>query len=363
MFLLSKIIAKSWFKSLIACLVILFLLITVGDIINGYLRGWETKRVFFEYSLKLPFLMGKLLPICALLSTLFSVNGLKTHSELIAILAAGFSAKKIYRLILVFSFSIAFLQFINVGYLQPYSNKIKNSDKEQSSSDDSRYLARSKIGNSGILWHKSKGYFSSFALFDRKSQELKDLSIYYLSEDGLVESIFKSKTAKYDSNNLWLLKDLEIFQNLSDKNFPVVKKEKELLVSLEEKPSDFVQFESDITTLNIFKLATFINRLKSTGINYTEYEIMLLEKISNCIICVIFSLFPLISIFNPNRRSSSFGKSIVLTLSFTIVFWGVYSASISLGSSGKIPPLLATMGIPFIFSLFIGKTYFKNKKL
>lgn len=131
MFLLSKIIAKAWFKSLIGCLVVLFLLITVGDVINGYLRGWDTTRVFTEYVLKLPFLAAKLLPICALLSTLFSVNSLKTHSELIALLSSGYSAKKIYKLILVFSLSVAFLQFINVGFMQPMANKVKNNLSEK----------------------------------------------------------------------------------------------------------------------------------------------------------------------------------------------------------------------------------------
>lgn len=363
MFLLSKIVAKAWFKSLIGCLVVLFLLITVGDIINGYLRGWDTSRVFTEYVLKLPFLAAKLLPICALLSTLFSINSLKTHSELIALMAGGYSAKRIYKLILVFSLTIAFLQFINVGFLQPMANKVKNNLSEKSKANNSKYLARSKIGNSGIIWYKSQGYFSSFAAYDRKNQELKDFSIYYLSDKGLIESIFKAKSAKYDSENLWQLTGLEILQNLSDDKFPQKRKEKSLLISLDERPSDFIQFESDISTLNIFKLYSFITRLKKTGINFTDYEIMFLEKLSNSLICIIFALFPLAGIFSPNRRNSSFGKSIVLTLSFTIAFWGIYSASVSLGSSGRIPPIVATMAIPFLFSLFIGNTYFRNKKL
>jgi lipopolysaccharide export system permease protein len=243
------------------------------------------------------------------------------------------------------------------------ANNVKNNLSEKSKANNSKYLARSKIGNSGIIWYKSQGYFSSFAAYDRKNQELKDFSIYYLSDKGLIESIFKAKSAKYDSENLWQLTGLEILQNLSDDKFPQKRKEKSLLISLDEKPSDFIQFESDISTLNIFKLYSFITRLKKTGINFTDYEIMFLEKLSNSLICIIFALFPLAGIFSPNRRNSSFGKSIVLTLSFTIAFWGIYSASISLGTSGRVPPLVATMAIPFLFSLFIGNTYFKNKKL
>ncbi len=363
MFILSKIIAKSWFKSLIACLVILFLLITVGDIINGYLRGWETVRVFKEYLLKLPLLITKVLPLCALLSTLFSINSLKTHSELIAILSGGYSAQKIYKLVFLFSLTIGLLQFINVGFLQPVANKFKNSQSEKSKAKNSKFLARSRIGNSGITWYKSNNYFTSFAAYDRKAKELKKLSIYYIAKNGLVDNIFKAESATYDSDNLWLLKDVEIMNNLSDDQFPTKTREKSLLFSLEERPEDFIQFESDITTLNIFKLYSFIKRLEKTGINFTDYKIMLLEKVANSIICIIFALFPLAGVFNPNRRNSSFGKNIVLTLSFTIGFWSIYSASISMGNSGKLSPMIATMAIPFLFSLFIGKTYIKNRKL
>lgn len=363
MFILSKIIAKSWFKSLIGCLVVLFLLITVGDIINGYLRGWETQRIFKEYLMKLPFLITKLLPLCGLLSTLFSINALKSHSELVAILSGGYSAQKIYSLIFMFSFSIALLQFVNVGFLQPIANKFKNNQSQKSKAKNSKYLARSKIGNSGITWYKSQSYFASFAAFDRKAKELKDLSIYYIAKNNFIDNIFKAKSAKYDSNNLWLLSDVDIIQNLSDDNFPLKREEPSLLIKLDERPEDFIQFESDITTLNIFKLYSFINRLEKTGINFTDYKIMLLEKVSNSVICIIFALFPLAGIFNPNRRNSSFGKNIVLSLSFTIGYWSIYSASISMGTSGKISPILATMAIPFLFSLFIGKTYIKNRKL
>ena len=101
MFLLSKVIAKEWFKALLGATIVLFILITVGDIINGFLRGYDPRRVLIEYALKMPELMSKMLPISSLLATLFSINKLKSHSELISILAGGYSAIKIYVLIFI----------------------------------------------------------------------------------------------------------------------------------------------------------------------------------------------------------------------------------------------------------------------
>lgn len=363
MFLLSKIIAKEWFKSLIGALIALFILVTVGDIVNGFLRNYSATRVFIEYALKMPELMGKMLPICALLATLFSINKLKGHSELIAILAGGYSALRVYQLILFCSLSVALLQFINLGFLQPKANSIKRQQFEKSARNESKYLARSKIGASGLLWYKSGDYFASFSAYDRDNLELKDVSFYFYNTDSKASKIIKAKTAKYIKDFDWSLSGISVFTHLDGNQFPEIEGKENEVIKLNEVPSDFGQFESDITTLDFFRLFNFISRLRNTGINSSEYEVMLFEKLSLALICVVFALFPLAEVFTPNRRSSSFGKSVVFTLIFTVIFWLVYSAVLSMGNSGKLPPIVATMIIPILFTIYIGMTIRKNRDL
>lgn len=363
MFLLSKIITREWFKALLGSVVVLFLLITVGDILNGFLRNYELKRIFIEYLLKLPEFMGKMLPISALLASLFAINKLKSKSELMAILSAGYSAKKIYALIFYCSLSIGALQFINLGYLVPMANKVKRSQFEKSRTQESKYLARSKIGQSDLIWYKSGNYFTSFRAFDSKNNSLKDVLIYFISDDDKLDSIYRAKSAKYVAQKRWKLEDITIIQSLSTNEFPKQTQVRQAFVELNESPQDFNQFESDITTLNYFDLGNFIKKLKETEISSSEYEVMYYEKLSLALICIIFALFPVASIFNPNRRASSFGKSVIFTLIFSIVFWGVHSGTISLGNAAKIPSLVATMGIPLIFAIYISIVFFKNRTL
>ena len=363
MFLLSKIVAKEWFKSLAGAVVVLFLLITVGDIVNGFLRSYSARRVFIEYALKMPNLMGKMLPIASLLATLFSINKLKGHSELIAILASGYSAFKIYFLILICALSIGLAQFINLGFFLPKANEIKRGEFEKSKRNESKYLARSSIGGTGLLWYKSENYFSSFKAYDRVNKVLKDVTFYFYSREGKTTSVYRAESASYIKDFKWEFENLTVLQFLDNNDFPKISTIKKLLVTLKEKPSDFSQFESDITTLDFFSLWRFISRLRNTGINSSEYEIMLYEKVSLSLICIIFSLFPLAGIFSPNRRNSSFGKSVVLTLIFTVSFWLIYSSIIALGNNGSLPPLVATMAIPFIFIIYILGVIKKNSTI
>ncbi|MBD66899.1 MAG: hypothetical protein CME62_16980 [Halobacteriovoraceae bacterium] len=363
MFLLSKIIAKEWFKALIGSIVVLFLLITVGDILNGFLRNYSLNRVLIEYVLKLPDFMGKMLPMTSLLASLFAFNKLKSKSELMAILAAGYSAKKIYGLILGCSLLLGAFQFVNLGYLVPFANKVKRNQFEKSRKNESKYLARSQIGKSGLIWYKSGNYFTSFKAFDVKNNALKDVLVYFLNEDKKLDSIYRAQTAKYIAKKRWKLEGISIVQSLSQKNFPEFVDTRQVFIELNETPEDFNQFKSDITTLGFFDLGQFISRLKETEINSAEYEVMYYEKVSLALICILFALFPVASIFNPNRRAAGFGKSVVFTLIFSIFFWLIHSTSISMGSSGKIPALVATLAIPTLFLVYIAYIYNKNRRL
>ncbi len=362
MSLLARIIAKEWLKSLFGAIIVLFLLVSIGDIVNGFLRGYEVKRIFIEYFLKLPDLTGKMLPISALLASLFAINRLKGQSELMAILAGGYSAQLIYRLILICSLTVGFLQFINLGFLVPAANKIKRAEFEKSRKNESKYLARSKIGNSGLIWYKTDNYFTSFKAFDRKNKKLKDVTVYFV-KDKVLEKIYSAESATFLGDKKWRLNNILRLDKLETSEFPDTSLTDDFLIDLDEKPEDFGQFESDITTLNLFELGNFISRLKSTDINSTEYEIMYMEKLSLVLICIVFSLFPVSSIFNPNRRAAGFGKNVLLTLLFTIFFWGIHSSTISMGNSERLPVLVATMAIPTLFSLVILLAFYKNRQL
>tara|TARA_B100001971_G_scaffold213155_1_gene245661 strand:- start:262311 stop:263402 length:1092 start_codon:yes stop_codon:yes gene_type:complete len=363
MFLLSQIISKEWFKALFGSIVVLFLLITVGDIINGFMRGYGFNYIILNYFLKLPDLLGKLLPIACLISSLFSLNKLKNQSELMAILSSGFSAGRIYLLVLMCSVVIAFFQVINLGFIQPKANKIKRAEFEKSRKQESKYLARSKVGRSGLLWYKSGNYFTSFQAFDRDRNALKNIKIYFQNNKGHLQQVYEAKNATFVQENQWELSEVKILSLLDDKIYPTLQVKDKMIIPLKEVPEDFDQFESDITTLPILDLAAFVSRLEQTGINTSEYKVMLYEKLSLAFICIVFSLFPVAIVFKPNRRADGFGKNVIFTLFFTVVFWLLYTSAVSMGTQGKVPPLLATMGIPIIFLTYIGFVFNKNRSL
>lgn len=362
MLILSKLIVKEWFKSLIGAVTVLFLLISTADLINGFLQGKEPARVLLEYSLKMPDLMGKMFPICCLVATLFSLNKLKGHAELISILAAGYSYRKIYFLIGFCALTVVGIQFLNLGFIEPFANKVKRQEIQKSRKSEGKYLTRSSI-EGGRFWYKTSAYFASFAYFDRRTSSLRDLEIYFFNDSYNSEKIIKASSAYFISGGRWSLKDVTELTSLDTPIFPMQNKSTELILKLGEEPEDFGEFEADLTTLNFFKLRQFIKRLSKTGINIAEYEILLLNKLFLSFVCLVFALVPVSTIFNPNRRSDSFGKNVVLTLLVTVAFWVLYSGALAFGNSGAVNPWVAAGIIPFLFFGFVLWTYWKNRKL
>jgi lipopolysaccharide export system permease protein len=364
MTIITRIIVSEWFKSFIGAFLILFLVSTTADILGGFLRGKEFDYIMTYYLIKIPSLISKMLPAACLLATLFSFNNLKNHSELIAILATGYSTKRIITLIIYLASGVALFQFIVVSYLEPMSNKLKlNYEYELQKENLTRLGITTSTLEGGKVWYKSSTYFASFSGFDKDKNELKELSLYYFSPNYKGSKIIHSKTAKFYKDNLWILEDGISYSHLEGDAFPSPSNFENITMSLNEIPEDFKKFESEVKTLNIVSLWNFIKRVERTGINVNEYKVQFYEKISLTIICIIFALFSLTTIYNPNTRSGSFAKSVVFTLGFSVFYWLIHSSTLALGASGDVPPFIATIGIPMTFILYLSFSFYKHQKL
>jgi len=299
------------------------------------------------------------------MASLFSINKLKTRSELTAIFASGYSRKKYIIDLIYASLIVTFIQFFMTSYVSPFFKFHKETFISGSSHKfknlRSQGLKSSTIG-SGKMWYKSEGYFISFTNYNQRKKELYNVNIYRTTVDSYLEEIeFIDKV--YWENDLWVGNKVVKLDGLNEKSFPESISNSKMLVSITESPEDLRQIEADVTTLNIVKLWQYIKQLKHSGININEYMVLFYDKFSNSIICIIFAILASVSIFNPNRRSSSFGKNIAAVFFFTILYWLVYSYLIELGNNSKISPMVSTFSVPLSFTLILIIIFSKNRKL
>lgn len=362
MTLISRLFIKEWFRSLAGAASALFMLVTTADIINGFLRGKDGDQVLLEWALKMPDLMGKILPLTCMLATLFALNRLKSHNELIASLAAGYSYLRITSLIGGCALLMVFIQFGNLGFLEPYANKVKRQEIKKSQLSEGKYLTRSAV-EGGLFWLKSRDYYATFLTFDKKSKSLIDPRIYYFDKDAKASRILIAKRAVHIDKNQWQLEDGQEISDLGGSRFPNQASFKSRVLEINETPTDFGEFEADLTTLGWPDLWSFISKISHTGINTSEYRVLLHQKVALSVLCFVFAMVPLGGLFKPNRRSDSFGKNVAFALVLTVVFWLLFSAALSFGQNGKIPPWLAAYIIPTLFLVQSAWAQWRHRKL
>ncbi|WP_417336987.1 LptF/LptG family permease [Halobacteriovorax marinus] len=364
--ILRKLILKEWFKFFAGSVIALFLLVSVANLISGFLRGNVTAtEVMINHFIEIPGYLNKIFPVSCLMASLFSINKLKTRSELTAIFAAGYSRKN-YIIDLIFaSLIVTIVQFMMTSYISPFfksqrENLISESTHKFSNLK-SQGLRSSTIG-SGKMWYRSDDYFIAFTNYNQIKKELYNVTLYKLSADSYLEEI-QAMQKVYWEKGIWIGKNVIKLDGLNLKSFPKAEENKENIINLYETPEELRQIEADITILNIVKLWKYIEQLKTSGININEYMVLFYDKFANSIICIIFAILASVSVFNPNRRSSSFGKNIAAVFFFTILYWLVYSYLIELGNNSKVPPIAATFTVPIAFTIILIVIFSRNRKL
>ncbi len=363
---IRKLIIKNWTIFFVGSFFSLFLLLTVANFISGFLRMNVTAtEVILNHFLEIPSYLKLITPVSCLAASLFCINKLKNTNELTAIFASGYGRAKFLSDIAVCALTVATLQFFMSSFIQPYAKSKKEiliSDSEAKFRNlKSKGLIASTI-SSGKMWFKSDNYILSFSTYDKQENKLHDASLYYYTNENKVKSVEFAKSVKY-IGDAWIAESLVTYKDLDKESFSYETSKEATQFQIRQTPQDFNQIEADITTLNIILLWRYISKLKRNGININEYLVMFLENFSSSVICIIFAFFASIGIFHPNRRNSSFGKSILIVLLFVILYWLINSYFLELGKSSKIHPLLSTFGVPAFFTLYILYYFSKHRKL
>ena len=328
---IKKLITIEWIRFFLSAEFVLLLLLTIGNLISGLQReNVSNTEVLLNYLIELPSFINQVTPVSCLVASLFSINKLKNRNELTAIFASGFSRQAYIVCLVYISIFVTFFQFFVSGYLNPYI-KSKRHIILSDSLDKFRKLQSQGLSTaSGKIWYKNREYFFSFSKFDKKSNTIFNVDVYKYNSEYKLKEVLK---------------------------FPL------LNFVLKEELSDFKQIEADITTLNFNNLFAYISKLNASGINTGEYFVIFLKHISDSVICIIFTLLAAVSIFNPNRRNSSFGKNAGFVFIFTILYWLVQNYTIELGKNLKLQPLLACFIVPLFFTFFIIYTFYKNRRI
>ncbi len=366
MHIFSRVVLDAWLKSFLMTFFVLLSILFVGNIVSEFLRdAASAEDIFQNFILELPQWMGKIVPISCLGASLFSIYRLKVTNGLISLFSLGYTRKSFALVLFCVSLAVALFQFFVSGYLHPLSRSLRKSwiDKTSHFRGYKKAGVRSRTVASGLIWYKSKNYFSHFSFYDKEQKKLNRFSLFYFNEKNYLYKVIHADSAVNFEGKYWHLLKAKVYSSMNGKTFPKIKTVDKLEIQLSEGPSDFENIESDVHELDVWELQKYVEKVGRLGIEASEFKVLFYEKISTSLICLVFAFLPFSGIFYPSSRNSTIGRNIIFLLVFTFAFWFMYSSSLSMGSSGKILPVLAAFGMPTICLAYIVIVIFKHRNL
>lgn len=330
--------------------------------ISEYLRGiWNEEvpaTLLLKYtSMHIPLIFCQMVPPSSMLSTMITLSSLNKRSELTAMHASGISLFYISSLFLFVILIFCIFTLVIYDRIVPLLEKQRTLYYYQvikGRKDFSLDIKASKI------WYKSKNYIYNIQTFDKSKNLISGFGVYLFDESFHLEQHIEAKSASYNENGFWTLKNgaLTIFP--VDKDFPISVFFEKKDFYLPESPNDFLIIEKQAENLRLRELFNFIQKNKKAGIDTTIYEVDFHSRLALSFIPLIMGLLA-VPFSVKSQRQGGLGKNITTAFAFIFSYWLLFSISITMGKSGTIAPFISVWGPCFLFLILAIIMIYKNK--
>ena len=343
-----KIIYRHLFNNLLLPLLYLItafsLLFIIADLLENGVDFYRSKSslntIINYYKFNIPSYITVIVPVCLLLSTLYSLNKLNRYGEIIAMRASGISMRKIIKPYILIGIFFTILMFIISEYFSNYSYQAQQLKKSDITLN-SNIIKEIDYVNLDLrhYWYIEK--------FDTKSNMLEGVTLRKRRANGTdSEKISANKAFWID--NFWWFQEItiqEFDQNNSPLGVPKKIQIKEMR-KLTEIPNDFL-VEKNSEYLRISELIK-LTKTEFEGNRQLDYAITLNQKLSKPLICLIAILISIPIGVNNNRSNPNI--SILISIGLFFIY---YALMFFLEYLARIQIISPAIGVWLITAIFI----------
>lgn len=345
-YLISKFIGTYIFS------IILIISISIVFDVNENLAKFSTygaplKAIVFDYYANfVPYFANLFSPLFVFIAVIFFTSKLAGNSEIIAMLAAGVSFKRLLRPYMISAALIAAVNFYLGGYVIPKGNQIKmefeskykNKKKTLSATNVQLMVAPGVIAYLQQYDDQTRtGYGFSLDKFENKKL-VSHMTASVIRYDSISDSRYHWKAQNYKIRTLKGLRE-EI------QSGAVI----DTLIRME--PMDLVYSDGQSETLTSSELHDYISKQVERGsTNVVQYEVEYHKRIATSFASFILTMIGVSLSSRKRKGGMGLYLGIGLALSFTYILLQTISATFAVNAD--TPALLAAW-IPNILYLFI----------
>jgi lipopolysaccharide export system permease protein len=296
--------------------------VTIGQIIFDYYLNWVL------------WINGLLIPLYALIAVIFFTSRMAYNSEIISILNAGVSFRRLMVPYLVAASLITTLHLIGNHYFIPLGSKVHYDFQHKYIW---KYSDKGKTNDVHLfIGPETTAYIKHYRKVDSTA---RDLRIEQYKDNELVY-LLKAKVAEWDRPpNHWKLKNYEVrtFDGKQE-TFQLGTKE-EIDTTLNITPGDFVEYVNQDEMMPTGELLGYIHSQEDRGIGNTKrYRVELHRRSAEPITVLILTIIGMTIAARKVRGGIGFHLAIGIGLGATYIFLSKFSATFATNES--LPPII-----------------------
>jgi LPS export ABC transporter permease LptF len=294
-----------------------------------------------------PALLRFLLPLSALFASAIRIASLARAGELVALKAAGIGPWRLSLPLILVAIGLS------LGYAAAQETLIPASERAaQRLRDHISGVPTANRAESGRQWIAGADErVWSFSGWDPTTKQLIAPMVAKIDfERGKLVSLLQAESS-VNVNGLWR------FRAVSRREFSSTAVRPDKAVSLEvdytESPKLFGEDSSrlfgryEADQLTLAELRESITRLASIGSPVTALRVYLLERLATPALPVLLTIVGCALVVSGWNRKASIAGFLMATL-LSLLFWGLWAATLSLGRQGVLTPWAAAIVPPFL---------------
>lgn len=325
----------TFFLGSLAAFVILFLAIDAMNTLVQY-PGVTMNSVLRFYLMSLPEKIHQLLPIAALIGSLFTISTLSKTHELTALMSLGMSLWRVILWVIISLLGLCALSLFMSDRVLPrvtiqknfiYFNEIKKNPSLFSMVKNER------------IWYRTQNHIFNIKTLNDRESTAQGLTLYSFNEGWDLIQMITADTVAFKGAN-WDLGQGSITVFGTDSSFPLTSDFKLKSIVMGEDSKDLAQTGSTSDTLTHQELREFIKRNKAAGLDTNKYEVDYYSKFSYSLAALVMSLLG-IPFVVARSRSGGVMSQLGVCLGLVVTYWVFYSSGITLGNHGMWTPWVA----------------------
>lgn len=326
----------------IALILAITIMFDINEKLDSFLKA-PLKATVFDYFLNfLPYFANQFSPLFTFIAVIFFTSKLADNSEIIAMLSAGVSFRRLMVPYLIGATIIAVATYLLSAYIIPPAN-VKRIEYTNT------YVKNKRVDYGvNVQLQVAPGEIAYMGRFDNTQKTGYQFSLETFRNKKL-ESRLTAQSIKYDTLDRWRVYNYMIRDFRGERE--IITKGQRLDTIIPFEPRDFLISENDHEKMTSPELAGYIGRQRERGVaNIKSFEIEYQRRFAMCAAAYILTVIGMSLSSRKVKGGMGINIGIGLVLSFGYILFMTVTSTFAV--SGMTSPLVA-MWIPNIVYIII----------